>query len=217
MYVVSGMNCHPQSNKQIESVLGSATTSLIIPYNYHQNTVPSFSLVETIRHSETEHKLVVSQEEDDQFVADDFVNNGDLISYLDQNKDGLFNNGKSNMMIVFLPKGDNEGIEFLKKVESKVNDLSKGQYVAVLTSDSPVEHISKTMDSVHTQIAVMQRDIYSDATDDFWPYAIWEALLVSIVMLAMLFVGVFCTATVQTPQRWGSTRYVCQFTQISDP
>jgi len=214
MYVVSSPHF---PYKQIEPVLDSAISSIIIPYNYHQNTVPSFSLVETVRHSENEHKLVVSQGEDDQFMADDYVKNGELISYLEQNKDVLFKSGKSSIMIVFLPKGETEGLEFLKKVNSKVNDLSQGHYVAVLTADSPVEHISQTVDSVHTQIAVMQRDIFAAANDDLWPYAIWEGLLVSIVMLAMLFVGVFCTSTVQTPVRWGSTKYVCQFTEISDP
>jgi len=212
MWIVTSEEFHSHSYKQIQPLIESSTSSIIFPYNYHHNSIPSASIVNNvIRAGE---KVIIAQ--DDVITeSEDLINiqKKDLVSYLENNKN-LFTNGKSDLLIVYLPTGS---VDFISKVEQAVKELSHGNYVAVLTADSPVVRITETVTAVHTQIAVMQRDMWHFAQADFWPIQVWEGLMISLLLIFMLIIGVGCTATVQTPQRWGTGKYNCQFTEIPDP
>lgn len=203
---------HSHSYKQIQPFIESSVSSIIIPYNYHQNSVPSASLIRNV--IKNGQKVIIVQDnlyEKSEYIVN--VERGEIVNYLENNK-GIFNNGKPDLMLVYSPA---DSTDFISKVDKKLNDLSQGKYVAVLTSDFPVGHVSETVTAVHSQVAVMQRDMWHFAQSEFWPIEVWEGLLISLMLIFMLIVGVGCTSTVQTPQRWGTGNYVCQFTEIADP
>jgi len=203
---------HSNSYKQIQPLIESSGSSIIIPYSYHGNSVPSASLITNV--IRTGHKVIIAQDHLSE-KSEDIVNveRDKLVNYLENEKD-IFNNGKPDLLVVYTPT---DSVDFISKVDKKVKELSQGIYVAVLTSDFPVGHVSDTVTAVHTQVAVMQRDMWHFAQGEFWPIQVWEGLLISILLILMLIVGVGCTATVQTPQKWGTGSYVCQFTEIADP
>jgi len=203
---------HSNSYKQIQPLIESSASSIIIPYNYHENSVPSASLISNV--IRTGHKVIISQ---DHFPAktDDIVNveRDKLVNYLENDKE-IFNNGKPDLLIVYSPASS---VDFITEVDRKTKELSQGRYVAVLTSDFPIGHVTDTITAVHSQVAVMQRDMWYFAGSEFWPIEVWEGLMVVLLLIFMLIIGVGCTATVQTPQKWGTGNLVCQFTEIPDP
>jgi len=203
---------HSDSYKQIKPLIESSASSIIIPYNYHENSVPSASLITNV--IRTGHKVIIAQ---DHFPAktEDIVNveRIKLVNYLENDKE-IFNNGKPDLLIVYSPA---DSVDFISEVDKKSKELSQGKYVAVLTSDFPIGHVTDTVTAVHSQVAVMQRDMWHFAQSEFWPVEVWEGLMVVILLIIMLIIGVGCTATVQTPQKWGTGNLVCQFTEIQDP
>ena len=64
-------------------------------------------------------------------------------------------------------------------------------------------------------MAVFKRQAVDD-NDDYFPISVWEGIMVVAILIILLVIGVGCTVSVQTPKRFG-TKYVCQFTEISDP
>lgn len=200
------------SFKGLKSILDSATSSLLVPYNYHKSGVSAQFVDELIVRNQ---KVIVAQDDTVSSTASIIhVQRSGLKQYLQQHTE-LFNNGATDYVLVYLPDQEDS---YVSELDAAIKTLSNSNYVAIYATDSPSSEIMESITAVQVHVTAVQRDMWYYAQGEFWPVSVWEGILASIVLIVLLLIGVGCTATVQTPNRWGTdTKLVCQFTEINDP
>jgi len=218
VFVVDAQELHSARLSKFEKIITSAETSVIIPYNYQSKyRSTSQDLLHTMSLSK---KVIISQsniEGEASNLNRKYVATSQLVNFLgsDEEKQYIFDRKSSPELVVVYLDDVKDPQLFIQSINQRASELTSGNFVGVLFADEKIEHIHETVEAVHYQIAVVQRQVVAD--DSYFPTAVWEGILVSIVLLFLLLIGVGCTASVQTPKRWGTGKYVCQFTEIPDP
>jgi len=88
--------------------------------------------------------------------------------------------------------------------------LSQTSYIAMFTSDSPIIHASveTSFPQSHPSLTRFERR-FQQATDlGNWPDAVVQALLVSVPLLIILFIGITCTFNVQSDLKFDAERTI---------
>lgn len=199
---------------EFASLVQGSESSVIIPYNYQsQYSATSRSVLRSLTGS-----YIVSRSGDNSKSYDPKVNRmstSSLSTFLESAQEKSLDRKTNPEVIVVYLKG--ESIKYAQGICQQVSQLTNGNYIAVAFADEKNQDIEETKDAVHFQVAVTKRQAVPDNSDDYFPTAVWEGIMVSVLLLILVVIGVSCTASVQTPKRWGTGKYVCQFTEISDP
>jgi len=88
--------------------------------------------------------------------------------------------------------------------------LSQTSYIAMFTSDSPIIHASVEMSfpQSHPSLTRFERRFQQTTDLGNWPDSVVQALLVSVPLLIILFIGITCTFNVQSDLKFDAERAI---------
>jgi len=132
------------------------------------------------------------------------VPKNDLLQHL-KNNQAMFSDGKTDMIVVFI--SHKEAIFYMRSIQPLVEELSRGNYMALFTSNKAFEpEIRVPARRSYVRNTEVERLVARSTADDYWPRSIYEALLVAITFAIILAVGIGCLAELQTPTKWEKTK-----------
>jgi len=146
-----------------------------------------------------------------------------LEEYLSSHKE-LFSNEVADLLVVEFPQHASLVSEefasddaLLAKITGQIAALSSGNYVALFTGMNPVfsdAYVHLTTETPQNDIEHYLRDVLQSSAssssncttnctnDTFWPTPLVEGLMVSLVLLIILTIGLYCSLSMQGPDRF---------------
>jgi len=209
------------SFKHLKDLFRSSTSSMSIPYVISSSLL-SGSLInvasELKQHSPSSQIILIKASGSEAFedlsishiVKSPFLS----IDYLQHNK--IFKNGVTDLILVYFDSNNFlEHDQQISSIQDIISTESNGNYISVFTADSsPHSKIKRVFTQQETEdffgSGSMKNAMFPDdpdAWDDgdfpsFFPIQIFEIILTVIVMLVIAFIGIYCTYSIQTPQRY---------------
>jgi len=88
--------------------------------------------------------------------------------------------------------------------------LAQTSYIAMFTSDSPIIHASveTSFPQSHPSLTRFERRFQQTTDQGNWPDSVVQALLVSVPLLIILFIGITCTFNVQSDLKFDAERAI---------
>jgi hypothetical protein len=199
---------------ELKTALGGAESSLLIPYAFADTPF----VEPLLRHLADEGNTVIvaaNSQTDSLVQAVSQYNNVKftLLSALEtelQNQQHIFTNGVTDVLVVVLdakifPADLVAADALIGKVDAVARKQTNGNYVAVFTSNAPaVGEISKVFAAPQKRLQrfASRRDLSYDDSTTLWPHYIYEAIIVLVVLLIILYTGLSCLCAIDTPQRF---------------
>jgi len=188
----------------LEPILAKSASSLVMPFVYRDDFTPSVSDAVLSGFNSDAIKLVASVNKPDTIALSQLLDN------LKQNN-GLFTNGITDLLLVFLDDEQADKGALVSAVDQLVKEQTGDNYVSFFTSDAefvPAEKTRARRDIYAEEEITHQRGLRSTnyGTSDYWPRGIWEGLFVTVLLLIILGVGLWCTYELQTPTKWERDR-----------
>ncbi|KAL6055421.1 hypothetical protein QOT17_016757 [Balamuthia mandrillaris] len=187
----------------LRSLLEGAASSVIAPYTYHTSTSSSLSSLVLSKLPSAASVVVAGLEEGKDKLKDaTYIKLEESLNYLRQHTD-LFSNGRTDLLLVFL---HDESVSFVGELNGLVKEASSGNYLSVFSAENPVvPPVQSTSYPSRAETEEEEEELeespYSDM--DYWPASVWEGLITAVLLLSILFFGVFCTFRVQVPDALG--------------
>jgi len=170
----------------------SQSGSLILPFVYKSESLTTTS--QDILHGVPEgQKLVVSNS-----LSIGNLRREQLVEFITQTN-VIFSNGVTDVIAVYLEMQENRAA-FVESVNNALKARTTN-YMALLIADTDYIRDEEEPDTNIRAVRDLEpRNDYASGT--FWPQAVWEGLLTTILLLFILAIGLWCTAELQTPTKW---------------
>jgi len=184
----------------LQPTLNSSVSSVIV-----RNYWPSADFIRTWLTIPSSILVGRGNKERDPYLNIRRVTKNDFPQFLRSNQ-GMFSDGKTDVIVVFLTQKD--AVFYMRNIQSTIEELSGGNYVAIYTSDKAYEPEIRTPSSrsyVRGSNEV-QRLVTRSTSDDYWPRSVYEGLLIVITFGIILAVGICCLVELQTPTKWEKTK-----------
>lgn len=194
-------------------------SATIYPYVSTENKGVAASLAGVLAQSKSSGKIILAEDQSSGFLSSlsvEKVTKQQLLELL-RKSNAIFNNGVTDVVVVnFDSKTDNvfgiganvvselaQDDQYIKSVVDAVV-AKTNKYLAVFTADKPNRStVSRTPSEVppHGRLALRDNTTPPDYTS-YFPILMLEVYIAAIVMLIIVFLGILCTCSLQSPARF---------------
>jgi hypothetical protein len=128
------------------------------------------------------------------------VNTAQLVNHLTENS-VIFSNDAIDIVLVYIDSVSDR--DLINTVGRFVDERTGGKYIAVYTADnvySPPEKQMKRRGAEREE--ERDNELRAFDTAHWWPRQIWEGLFVTLLLITIFGVGLWCTFELQVPSKW---------------
>jgi len=178
----------------------SQSSSLILPFIYKSESISTTS--QDILFGVAGNKVIFSNREG-------ALPRSQVVNYITQHT-GIFSNGETDVIAVYLENQENRAA-FVESVNNAISAQTL-DYLALFIADTDYtrEEEADRNNELRSERSIDARDADEYAQSKYWPRGVWEGLLVTLLLLSILSIGVWCTSELQTPTKWEKTRQLHQ-------
>jgi len=168
----------------------SQSSSLILPFVYKSESISTTS--QDILFGVAGTKVIFSNKEG-------ALPRAQVVDYITQNT-ALFSNGETDVIVVYLENQVNRAA-FVESVNNAISAQTL-DYLGLFIADTDYTREEEADSHLRSERSIEVRDADEYAQGKYWPQGVWEGLLVTILLITILAIGVWCTSELQTPTKW---------------